>query len=577
MNKSVQNVVIGSVGIALGIWFGNKCSSKENPDPQKDNTADCGGKKDDGVEKEYGKKALTKNPTLATATAPSPTKPTNKAASHGYSSSPLVVKRRRRKPATTNTKHRVPALFQNGRSIDYSKKYAGYQKAQITFYNPTLQDLEVSLWGANRSENTDIVSDSWKFTPIQAHVDIQATAYNPANDHFYLLSQLGNTIEVMSTSGASIAEMVIEPNTYPGVSSPVALAVNTRAESTAYGHVYVVNSIADTLSVFDTDYTLIQTIDLPSRPMDVVYHAEANSLYIVSLLEHQILQLDAETYQTLYSADTAFENPLMSQISADGTSLYIAYLNGHAISVYDTTLNEIETFENVLDSPKTLSLSLQKDQLLIVQEDGQVIALDTQSGVAIHTPLEGVQFINTNSTGVYQVLQDNGTVSKWNDQLQKTQTYSVPATHLIPTFEEEFLLFDGLENRLYYELKTSMGVQFDEDYEERKQDFKYNPALLKHVRFSMSGELYFPSLKLIHQNATGKVREQTLSLNDYRSPQNFQNIFDATGLEGSFLDGQTAWKLRIAAGQRISAILYYTQMEMYRLMPEHSRKVIPII
>ena len=114
----------------------------------------------------------------------------------------------------------------------------------------------------------------------------------------------------------------------------------------------------------------------------------------------------------------------------------------------------------------------------------------------------------------------------------------------------------------------SPTVTINDEYHEEREDFKFSPGMLKHLKIVASGERRVNALQLLQKSIAGKEICKTLSLGNYQSPQSFQNVSEVFGVDGSMLDGQNSWCFKIGGLQTITFILYFKKMEMYNLLPE---------
>jgi len=119
-----------------------------------------------------------------------------------------------------------------------------------------------------------------------------------------------------------------------------------------------------------------------------------------------------------------------------------------------------------------------------------------------------------------------------------------------------------------FNASRSPTVTINDEYHEEREDFKFSPGMLKHLKIVASGERRVNALQLLQKSIAGKEICKTLSLGNYQSPQSFQNVSEVFGVDGSMLDGQNSWCFKIGGLQTITFILYYKKMEMYNLLPE---------
>lgn len=119
-----------------------------------------------------------------------------------------------------------------------------------------------------------------------------------------------------------------------------------------------------------------------------------------------------------------------------------------------------------------------------------------------------------------------------------------------------------------FNASKSPTVTINDEYHEEREDFKFSPGMLKHLKIVASGERRVNALQLLQKSIAGKEICKTLSLGNYQSPQSFQNVSEVFGVDGVMLDGQNSWCFKIGGLQTITFILYYKKLEMYNLLPE---------
>ena len=182
----------------------------------------------------------------------------------------------------------------------FSDIFREFPKAQVTIQNKSTEEKEVVLWGANQNIGVSppAPGDVQDHT-IVAQVSIPAGVYpqgivvNPANQLIYIANQLSGTITVLDSGNQVVKVIQLQP-TFPGFTSPVALAVNTKSTSSKYGFVYVVCSVANTLAVIDLALNVAATIPVGTRPVAVAFNPINLRVYVANLVSDNMSVIDAE-------------------------------------------------------------------------------------------------------------------------------------------------------------------------------------------------------------------------------------------------------------------------------------------
>jgi len=115
-------------------------------------------------------------------------------------------------------------------------------------------------------------------------------------------------------------------------------------------------------------------------------------------------------------------------------------------------------------------------------------------------------------------------------------------------------------------LSTSSSVTVDGEYDTKNINFQFDPIILKHTRFTLSGIKRIDILKVIHRTPTGKIKTKTYSFNNYDSPQNFLNVSEVMDLEGHVIDGKTGWEFFIPGLTTTNLLLYYRQFNRVNII-----------
>ena len=145
------------------------------------------------------------------------------------------------------------------------------------------------------------------------------------------------------------AQLALEPSSYPGTNSPVDLAINTNSQSPHYGYVYVIGSVSNTLSIFDPQHTLIDTIETGTRPVSIAYHQANRNLYILNLSDHTISVLNGDTHLLTTNINTPEKNPYTLSICEKQGDIYVGYLQHSKLSVFGENHSLKEHFAPPMD------------------------------------------------------------------------------------------------------------------------------------------------------------------------------------------------------------------------------------
>lgn len=551
MSKSLKIVVAGATatGLGLGIWL-YYSRLKEVAEEPKNNTAQ--------QEKESADE--------------------NQASEDHYawggsiSSTPLkTIRKRKPQPKIihqTERERQYPTPFRPSYQHLIGRNY---EKVQVHIYNPTNQEQRITLWGANRQAK----SKGTTSLRLEGDLQVQAMEWNPANQSLYLISQLSNTLTIINSERKFETQLLLEPSNYPGTNSPVDLAINTNSDSVHYGYVYVIGSVANTVSIFNREHQLIDTLETGIRPVSIAYHQSNRNFYILNLSDHTVSILNGDSHLLSASITTPEKNPITLSICEKYGDLYIGYLQSSKLSVFGENHTLKEYFEPPMDTAKKLIYDPLKSEIWAIDTQGQVTLINCENHES--QKLEGMAIQSVHfSDSVISTLWKDGSIRIFDRSLNFLKNLNTKGNLLVNT-KEEWIIFNVDTQSLQWAGIKTQRVEFDEDYAEHQEDFKYSPALVKHLKLSTNKGYEISTLQLEHKTATGKTQSTFISLNDYRSPQHFQNIYEVYGLEGSIIDGQTGWVLKLSSGQRITAIIHYRQLDIYKLLPEQSRKSIPII
>lgn len=167
----------------------------------------------------------------------------------------------------------------------YKHLAQSYKRAQFVVSNTTDSPQEVRLWGANSdvplTENTQFNNQFNTTQTVNVGNYPQGIVYNPATDLFYVANQLSSTISVLDAWGTLIETIALSPIlVVVGTFAPIALAINTRSDSSSFGLIYVINSVRDTINIIDRNHNLVGELATAKRPIDIAYNPVDDMLYV---------------------------------------------------------------------------------------------------------------------------------------------------------------------------------------------------------------------------------------------------------------------------------------------------------
>ncbi len=496
-----------------------------------------------------------------------------------YKAQDSRLKTKRRKKLDVRHKTDRRKTLEKRLPLSYEALYARFKKAQVSVYNPTANTLTAHLWdiaadnqehqGFNRKDSLALDPDS--------HIHTQAIAWNPANGCTYVVSQLSNQLTVVSPQKEVVASITLD-NRFPGVNSPVALAVNTKEDSSRYGYVYVSSSVADSVSVINPQHQLVEILASGTRPVSLAYNPVTDKLYVANLMDSTVAVFDGESHQVEVPITEGISEPQLVAVNPTDGSIVVA--NGNqSLLIFEANHSLSATLKFSYSTKEILYHAL-LDVILLLSEGGLwALTPDISELRLIYEPECESMTYDANSGQLF-LSSTVGSLIILDGGLKAVDTLTVDYNSPALTYDQDQALlvaFEPGQVSLHWYGEGEQGLIFDEDYLERREDFQHNPALVNHVKLVASGDVQPGLLKLTGRSVSGKKRSLPISLNDFRSPQHFQNIYQVTALKGSQINGKTGWQIAIAPGQQLTVLVYYEQVRMYHLMPEQARKSIPIM
>jgi DNA-binding beta-propeller fold protein YncE len=478
---------------------------------------------------------------------------------------------------------------------------------QITVTNHTDDIRKVCLWGAIScvplTDPMFIESTGTSTITVEKHP--QELVYNPATDLFYVVNQLGDSVSVINTSGVLVAtidlcKMISNSETgggyaygerrtldseriqinlikLPGTISPVAIAVNTKSDSSEYGMIAVACSVSDEVVFINTNNTIERRESVGTRPIDIVYNPIDDCYYTTNLVSGSVSKI---CINRRVNNLPPIEAARAIGVNIDNGDLYIHNLKDGAINIYDVQGNQKGTIGRVVSNIVSFAFHpVNKMMYVGLNNSDTVLVVDPVTFRSIRKIKSGKELValayNPNNGLMYVGNQGDQTITRINAKHQvvdtiKTGNFGIGLA--ISTKEDIVAVSNAADDTV-----TISGIQggptltVNDEYYEYREDFQHNPTLISHLKIVASGEDRINALQLIEKAVTGKETCQTLSLSNHQSPQNFGNISEVFDIDGDIIDGHSIWCFKINPKQVVTFLIYHKQFEMYNMLPDKSR------
>ncbi len=480
----------------------------------------------------------------------------------------------------------------------YDDWYAWLRKefdvTQVTITNTSTEEKTIRLWGSNMGvsvsppapedvEDHEVVSSVTIPAAIGVGIHPQGIAVNPANGFAYVANQLSNNVSVITADGQVVKMVQLQPSTFPGYNSPVAVAVNSNNASPNYGKVYVVGSVANTVSVIDLSHNVINEIAVGVRPVDIAFNPINENLYVANLVGDDVTVIDTTT-ETVSTTLPVGQDPLGLGINLNNGDIFVTNSTDDSVSVFDSGNLLVTTIAGIGSKPVSIAYHPTNDEMYVVATlSNNIIPIDANTYVALpsinvgNSPYAIVYNSTNNFLYVGNRVDETYSVITPNKTIKATITLgNVNIGFGINQTENVLFSSDTAANvvDIIGYAEESSSITIDDDYSQKNEDFKYSPGLVKHVKFVLSGTQRFKVLTLREERVTGTVKEEPVTFGNYDNPQNFINVSEVFGLDGAMIDGLNSWIFKIAGLQTITVLVYYRQLKMYRSLPEKSSTAI---
>ena len=213
-------------------------------------------------------------------------------------------------------------------------------------------------------------------------------ALTPDGKRLLVLNSPGACLSVFDISEASRGAPLLIREISVGL-SPVSVRARTNDE------VWVVNEVSDSVSIISlSEMTVTGTLQVPDEPADVIFSGE--KAFISCAGNRQLAVYDASSQVRLTTIPLAGVSPRAMAVSADGSSLYVAFL----LSGNNSTILARE-FAPLPPLPTNPALPLAPQTALIVPASDSRVTLP----VVDHDIVE----INTATLAIQRYLPSIGT------------------------------------------------------------------------------------------------------------------------------------------------------------------------
>jgi len=465
-----------------------------------------------------------------------------------------------------------------------------FDVTQVTITNTSTEEKTITLWGAHKGlsvsppvpgdvEDHEVITTVTIPAAVGAGVHPQGIAVNPVNGFAYVANQLSNNVSVIAPTGHVVKLIQLQPSIFPGYNSPVAVAVNTKPSSPDFGKVYVVGSVANTVSVIDLTHNVTKEIPVGVRPVAIAFNPVNENLYVANLAGDDVTVIDTTT-ETVNATLPVGQDPFGVGINLSNGDIFVANSGDNSVSVFDSTHAPVTTIAGVGTKPVSIIYHpVNNEMYAVATGSNNVIPIDTglytiSPAIGVGNKPHGIVF-NSNNNFLYVGNKDDETYTVIAPDKSIRATISLGNVNIgFGINATENVLFSSdtganLVNVIGYADQSS-SITIDDDFSQKNKNFQHNPALVKHVKFVLSGSERFKVLTLREETITGMENNTPLSFRSYDSPQNFLNVSEVFGMDGSLIDGLNSWIFKIAGQQTITLLVYYRQFNMYELMPERT-------
>ena len=491
-------------------------------------------------------------------------------------------------PKTRTQSIELPGLGRTaamlGSAAFYKKLQQDYEVTQLTITNHSDIEREVRLWAGHKKPPLspalpgDIADHIFQTINVSSNAGTgvypQGIVVNPFNGFIYIANQLSNNISVLDKKGTLIRFIDVAAHNQGSPShpaygwGPVALAVNSQTDSPNFGKVYVANCIADTVAVISTELSITLTIPVGLRPVAIQFNSFTGKLYTASIAENTATVIDTATENVITTVAVG-KAPRSIAVQPETGVVFVVNSGDDTLTILNAEDQPIQTLGNLGEGLTTAVYHPLTQKLYVVAGDGNAVVpitletMSVQAPIAVgNRPYAIVYHPNSQLLYVGNRGDNTFTIIDQNDIVVNTLALGVVNIGLaVDPASDRLFSTDpngGSIGLISYSAESS-AVTINEEYEAKREDFKFKPALVEHVKFVLSGTARFRVLKLEKETVTGTTTIEPISFNGYHSPQNFGNVAEVFEMKGTIIDGKHGWVFKIGGRQTITLLTYYTQ------------------
>lgn len=471
----------------------------------------------------------------------------------------------------------------------FSDIYREFPKVQVSIQNKSTEEKEVVLWGANQniSFNPPAPGDVQDHTitsqiSIPSGIHPQGIVVNSANQLTYVANQLSGSVTVLDVNNQVLKVIQLQP-TFPGFTSPVALAVNNKSASSKYGYVYVACSVANAIAVIDLSLNVTEYIPTGIRPVAIAFNPVNKQLYVANLVSDNLSVIDAEALTTVPALPTG-QDPIGVGIDPVNGDIYVANSLGNSLTVYDSS-NTLVTNILVGQYPTSITYNPANDTMYAVSTNSNFIyQIERATHNIIATISTGNKPYNSfyDSYNSYLYVQNRGenTFTVIRPDNSKVDGLSFGEQNIggaFNPFNKTIYVSDTSNNTInaigYLSMSSTLAI--NPDYIETREDFKGNPAVIQHVKFVVTGAERLNSFRLSKFTPTGNIKSKPISFELYASPQSSMNVAEVTELAGTIIDGKMNWRFKLPGLHAVCILVWYRQFEVREILsPTNNKSII---
>lgn len=453
-----------------------------------------------------------------------------------------------------------------------NKKLRRHDIIQIAITNESNKERAITLWGTGIPISPSLPEDIASHQTVsQSVVGVhpQGIIVNPFNSLVYVANQLSDSVSVANSDGAVLRTIKLPQFGYPGTYSPTHLAVHSKVGSAAYGKVYVVGSVANSVSVINTSLEMTQVISVGVRPVAIAFNPVNERIYVANMVGNTISVINTATDAVVETLPTQ-PGPWQLEINQSNGDIYILYRKTGKVQILN--VDHLLVFEsNAINEPVSLTWNAEANRMYVISiASDQVIPIDADT----HTLLAPIPVghrpyaiaIHPGNKFIYVANTADGTISIVDSANILRGTIQANGINAGLVVHPRNILFWSKTASQVLEVTgyTPETSAIQTDHNELSSHLNYfrdNPATLQHIRFVVSGNLPIRNLTITHSTISGRKADTAISLSSYESPQHFAKVYEIDKVKGTRLDGNSRWRFALPPLQSVTLLVYYLPHE----------------